>query len=122
MGEATTKRDKVAHIKLMDWKTFASEWCGYELMTTFACDFDIADAFGVNAIRNTYKKAFNEWKDNYKYLTELVLVLNWKIGQYFGLKNQECACVYNELWMAADSYAEEHLRGEELAYFHRVTD
>lgn len=107
---------------MMDWKTFSSELCGYELMTTFARDFDIADAFGASAIRDTYKKAFNEWKDNYKYLTELVLVLNWKIGQHFGLKNQEYTRIYNELWTAAGSYAEEHLKGEELAYFHRVTD
>ena len=48
---------------------------GYELQTTFWNDFSIADRFGIEAINDTYKRAFSEWKDNYKYLTELILVL-----------------------------------------------
>ena len=64
----------------MTVKTFNSEaYCGYTQITTFFEDFSIADHFGIAAIRDTYKRAFNEWKNDYKYLTELVLVLNWKI-------------------------------------------
>lgn len=53
--------------------------CGYKPMTTFWQDFSIADAFGIAAVVDTFKRAFKEWKDNYKYLTELVMVLNHKI-------------------------------------------
>ena len=53
--------------------------CGYKPITTFWQDFSIADNFGVKAVKDTYKRAFSEWKTNYKYLTELVMVLNWKI-------------------------------------------
>ena len=49
---------------------------GYELQTTFWEDFSIADRFGLSAIQDTFKRAFEEWKNNYKYLTELILVLN----------------------------------------------
>lgn len=49
---------------------------GYETFTTFFEDFTIAEYFGVNAIKDTYNRAFNEWKNDYKYLTELVMVLN----------------------------------------------
>ena len=35
---------------------------GYETITSFWSDFTIADRFGVNAIKDTYKRAFNEWK------------------------------------------------------------
>ena len=94
---------------------------GYETITSFWSDFTIADRFGVNAIKDTYKRAFNEWKDNYKYLTELVMVLNWKIWQFYE-KNNQYAEVYNKLWEEADAYACNNLKGDEAAYFFWTTD
>ena len=94
---------------------------GYETITTFWDDFGIADRFGIAAIRDTYKRAFNEWKDNYKYLTELVMVLNWKIWQHYE-NNESIVRVYNELWEEADLYAQENLHGEEAEYFFRTTN
>ena len=94
---------------------------GYTTMTTFWQDFSIADAFGVAAIKDTYKRAFKEWKEDYKYLTELVMVLNWKIWQHHG-KNDRYAELYNELWDEANQYASDNLKGEELSYFFRITD
>lgn len=94
---------------------------GYETITTFYEDFTIADKFGVAAIKDTFNRAFNEWKNNYKYLTELVMVLNWKIWEHYE-KNKEYAEVYNKLWEEADEYACENLHGEEAEYFYRVTD
>ena len=94
---------------------------GYETITSFWSDFTIADRFGVSAIKDTYKRAFNEWKDNYKYLTELVMVLNWKIWQ-FHEKNNQYAEVYNKLWEEADAYACNNLKGDEAAYFFWTTD
>ena len=103
-------------------KTFNSEaFCGYTQITTFFEDFSIADAFGINAIKDTYKRAFKAWKKDYKYLTELVMVLNWKIWQWYE-ENEAIAKVYNDLWEEADAYACNNLKGEELAYFYRTTD
>ena len=51
--------------------------------TTFWMDFSIADRFGKSAVKDTYKTAFESWKDNYKYLTELVMVLNHKIWEHY---------------------------------------
>ena len=103
-------------------KVFDSEsFCGYKQITTFYSDFSIADNFGINAIKDTYKRAFNEWKNNYKYLTELVMVLNWKIWEHYE-SNDEYAKVYNDLWEKADGYACDNLKGDELAYFYRTTD
>lgn len=102
--------------------TFDSEsFCGYKQITTFFSDFSIADAFGTDAIKDTYKRAFKEWKSNYKYLTELVLVLNWKIWQWNG-KNDLYAELYNDLWAKTDEWACENLKGDELSYFYRTTD
>lgn len=93
----------------------------YECITTFWEDFSIADQFGVSAIKDTFNRAFNEWKFDYKYLTELIMVLNHKIWQYYK-RNETYAKVYNELWEQADLYACENLQGEELSYFYRITD
>ena len=94
---------------------------GYVMTTTFFQDFEIADRFGVSAIKDTYKRAFNEWKDNHVYLTELVIVLNHSIWKWYK-KNGAYAKVYNDLWEQADAYACENLSGEEAKFFYRVTD
>jgi len=94
---------------------------GYETKTTFWTDFSIADRFGIEAVKDTYNRAFNEWKNNYIYLTELVMVLNHKIWEHYQV-NDVLAEIYNDLWMKADEYAYENLTGDELSYFYRVTD
>lgn len=94
----------------------------YEFKTTFWQDFTIADTFGSDAIKDTYNRAFNEWKDNYIYLTELVLVLNWKLWQHYENNNMILAKIYDELWQKTDNYACNNLIGDELRYFCRETD
>lgn len=84
-------------------------------------DFTIADRFGLSAIRDTYNRAFKEWNENYKFLTELVLVLNHKIWQHHK-SHPEVAALYNDLWKQADLYAVENLKDDELNYFFEVTD
>lgn len=98
-----------------------TEMTGYEPKTTFWKDFSIADKFGIDAIKDTYKRAFEEWKENYIYLTELVMVLNHKIWEWYG-KNEAIAQVYNDLWEKTDAYACENLKGDELDYFYLTTD
>lgn len=95
---------------------------GYKPQTTFWDDFSIADAFGENAIRDTYKRAMDSWKDNYIYLTELVMVLNWKIWQYYEEDNVFYQDLYYDLWCDADIYACNNLTGDELDYFYKTTD
>ena len=97
------------------------EMTGYKPQTTFWQDFTIADAFGIDAVKDTFNRAFEEWKSNHVYLTELVLVLNWKIWQHYE-SNEPLSRVYNDLWAAADAWAVENLTGDELAYFYRTTD
>ena len=97
------------------------EMTGYHPISTFYEDFSTADSSGVPAIRDTFNRAFENWKTDYKMLTELVMVLNWKIFRWYK-RNDKLAMVYNELWEKADIYATENLKGEELSYFYRTTD
>lgn len=94
---------------------------GYKPQTTFYTDFSIADNFGLTAIKDTFKRAFDSWKGNHIYLTELVMALNWKIWEHYET-NKRIAELYNELWQKADEYAVNNLKGEQLKYYYRTID
>lgn len=93
-----------------------------EFSTTFWQDFTIADRFGIEAIKDTYNRAFNDWKNSYKYLTDLVITLNHKLWQHHEQGNEEMARLYDELWKEADGYAMDNLKDDELSYFLEQTD
>lgn len=97
------------------------EMTGYKPKTTFWLDFTIADNFGADAVKDTYNRAFEEWKHDHIYLTELVMVLNWKIWQHYET-NEPLARIYNDLWATADAWACDNLTGAELEYFYSTTD
>ena len=108
------------HLTFSTWNV--ESMTGYKPKTTFWQDFSIADNFGADAVKDTFNRAFNEWKTDHVYLTELVLVLNHKIWQHYQHNNEELARLYNDLWAMADRWACENLKGEELSYFYEVTD
>ena len=98
---------------------------GYEPKTTFWRDFVNAEHFGVDGIRDIYERIMHEWRGNYIYLTELVLVLNWNIWYWNGAGTslaEKFTELYNELWEKADQFALDNLAGEELQYFLRTVD
>lgn len=94
---------------------------GYECMTTFWDDFSIADRFGANAVKDTFRRAFNEWKDNVEYATELSLVLYHKIHQHF-TRNKKLALLYDEIWRDLVDYVYDNWCEEDLSYYYRITD
>lgn len=97
------------------------EEIGYTPKTRFWDDFWLAIPFGVSAIKHTYNKAFNEWKNDHEYLTELSLVLN-HIAFWFDDKNAVLCQVFADLWEQNHEYALTHLKGDELKYYYRTTD
>lgn len=70
-------------IELESWKRMVAEMCGYEAFTTFYGDLSVAEAFGVNSIKETYERVLKSWKDDYKYLTEFVMCLNHKCWEFY---------------------------------------
>jgi hypothetical protein len=106
-------------MKIKDWNI--EEITGYKPITTFYSDFSIAEKFGKEVIKETYSKAFEEWNQDYKYITELVMVLNWKIFEHYE-NNDELARLYNDMWEELDNWCLENLKGSELSYFIKVTD
>ena len=98
---------KALQIAIPRWNI--TELNGYEPITTFWQDFSIADKFGDKAIA-----------DNYKYWTELCLVLNHKIWQWHERDNQR-AILYDKLWREADEMTSEW-SDEKQEYYFQVTD
>ena len=104
---------------IKDWRI--KELTGYEPKTTFYTDFSIAEPFGITAISDTYTRAFNERKSDIVYITELVMVLNWKIWEHYET-NRPLAKFYNELWTKADEWVLDNVKGDDLQYFLETVD
>lgn len=106
--------------KLPKWDI--EEMTGYEPITTFWQDFSIAEAFGIAEVKDTYRRAFNEWHEDVEFVTELVLVLNHKIWYHYDAGREALALVYDELWRECDGWCCENLQGADAEYYFDVTD
>lgn len=80
----------------------------------FMTDFRIADHFGVNAIKDTFNRAHNEWQNNADYYGSLVMTLNHLLWYHSENCNFEYAEIYEKLWRKADAFVLKHFKGEEL--------
>ena len=107
-------------MKINDWNIEAMT--GYKPFTTFYTDFSIADNYGEEAVIDTYERCMEAWKTDYKFLTEFVMALNWKIWEHYYDGNKTLAKTYDSLWRKADEYACKNLKGEELSYYYLTTD
>lgn len=117
------ERKPVQVLQMPLWpKWRVEEFCGYVPKTTFWDDFWIGYMFGGEAgVRDTFKRAFAEWKDNVEYVTELVMVLN-HLGDIWWEKSKRVARLFYGLFEEVYDWCREHLVGEDREYFYRVTD
>ena len=95
---------------------------GYKPITTFWEDFAIAEAFGADAVRDTYERSKRSFKDDVKYMTELVMVLNWRLWMHYEDGKDMFAKLYDELWREADEFCCNHFTGDDLTYYFTTTD
>ena len=94
---------------------------GYQMTTTFFEDFKIAEAFGLDAVEDTFNNAFKNWKTNYIFLTELSIVMsNNSIAHYD--TNKELSKLYTKLYYRVDSYCMDNLKNDALDFYLRTTD
>lgn len=108
------------NFKVKKWNI--EEETGYKPLFTFYEDFSIAEGFGVPAVWDTCKSVLNEWgKHDYKALTELAMVLNWKSWEHV-MTRPDLSESYDRLWEKVDEYATHHLEGDELRYYYKTTD
>lgn len=85
--------------------------------------FETADMILCNEELESFTKdLFESSKEDIVILTELVIVLNWKIWQHYDSGNMERSRVYNDLWCMADGWCCDNLKGDAAEYFYSVTD
>ena len=96
--------------------------CGYTQRTTFWDDFTLAEKLGLPAIERTYRNAFNSWKTNVVFITELVLVLNWNMLYMDERHMTEKSVMYYKCWVELSNWCERHLEAGAYEYFLNVTD
>ena len=104
-------------------------WCdsiNYTPITTFWDDFSMAELFSEAAIIDTADRVFKEWKDNYKYLTELIMVINHKSWYWYSRNNNDLSLLYEGLYYKYDemaiTYLEKNRPEEELTYYFKTLD
>ena len=94
----------------------------YKFQTTFWDEFSIAEQqYGPKGIIKHYNLVFDQWKGDVKFLSELVLVLNWKIYQWYQV-DDTLGLTYDALWRKSDAYAMTTLKDDDLHYYLSVLD
>lgn len=88
--------------------------------STFWDDFTIADAFGVAAVQDTFNRAFRSWKSDYKYVTELAVVMNKKCWFWYG-RRDDLGIIYHDLYFKVRDFASRY-KGEAAEHYFKVTD
>lgn len=91
--------------------------------TTFVQDFRIAEHFGEDAIRDTFKLC-QEWKGDIAMYTELVVALNMLCWYHYDAGNSELSRTYSDLYYAARDYVwdGDNFNDDERRYFFQITD
>ena len=107
--------------KILLEKLSLEKMLDYKFESTFWEEFSIAEDYGVEGVKGHYDLVFSQWKDNVKFLTELVLVLNIKLFTWFKV-DDELGRLYEDLYVDADSYALSTLDGDDLHYFLHTLD
>lgn len=93
---------------------------GYTPITTVWEEISIAEKYDKEAIIKTVEGETEDCKDDYRKITELAMVLNWKVWTHAG-KNNELSKLYEELYEKTDKKAMETLEGKELEYYYEKT-
>ena len=95
---------------------------GYEMKTTFWGDYTVAELIdGIDGVKETFKRSFDNWKDDKIYATELAMVLNWKSWQWVE-KNEDLSKCYVDLYHRIDEYILSHWNKEDKSYYLETTD
>jgi len=107
----------------------------YQRITTFASDFAIAECYGDNSVKDTYRRASASWMGDYKFATELALVLNWYSWFWYDNGEPGLSSLYADLYYKCkdafyahwkvkktDSEQERNRKEEAQSYFFETLD
>ena len=76
---------------------------GKKFEFTFLSDFDIADYFGIKAVKDTYEKCLKNWSYDIKAIAEMTVALNMRCWFWFQRNNELCE-LYRELFYKLEAW------------------
>ena len=97
----------------------------YVPFTTYASDFILAEIEGSAGVIKTAKNAWENWKTDYKWATEIIMALNFLAWYHYDVDvNLPLSELYSELYYKyMDLYYEQFEGNEEATdYFFEMTD
>lgn len=107
----------------MVYEQWLSKFTSWRPQTNAWQSFSIAEQISEREVNDTYKRLFSQMKNDYKTLTELVMILNHKMFQHNEIPGHRRLCeLYSNLFETTDDYALHALKDDELSYFLSVTD
>lgn len=98
---------------------------GKEFQTTFHLDFDIAEHYGINAVKDTFRRAFDSWMNDIKFMTELCIVMNNRCWFWHDQGNIELSELYADYYYQVKDYVysdDSEFSEEDQSYFFEMTD
>lgn len=97
------------------------EMTGYECKTAYYQELSIAENFGIQTVKACIRRQLRESMNDYKLLTELVMMVNWRYFRWMD-SNPQLAEFYARVYEDLDEYAVDHLKEKELSYYYKTTD
>ena len=105
-------------------KKYYFEMSGYEMVSTFASDFAIAEWYGADSVNDTFNRTTKEWLSNVKYFAEIVMTLNafcWRWYEWEG-EESELGKLFSDLYYRANELAYDTYEGEDARMYFELTD
>ena len=96
----------------------------YVPFTTYASDFILAEIEGSAGVIKTAKNAWENWKTDYKWATEIIMALNFLAWYHYDEGDISLSQLYSELYYKyMDLYYEQFEGNSEATdYFFNMTD
>lgn len=94
----------------------------YKMQYTWFQDFKIATAFGEKAVRDTYRRAYKEWKNDVVAMMELTFALNIFCWELFYANREPLSKVYSDLYYDCYNKCTRKFKGDDLRKYCEFLD
>lgn len=101
---------------------YLNEMCNITSYTPKTDIWETLSSVEENDIENTVENIYKTVKNNYVYLTELVLFLSWKYWENFENKNDNVAKIYFNLYNKYHRTTVDILKPDELLYYLQIVN
>ena len=100
---------------------------GYKPITNFYETLTEAEKQGIDNAVETFDRLFTTEREackkgDYKRMTELSLVANWKMWDWHSKGNDLVSLTYKRLWRKVDKFCLDNFKGKALTYYLHTTD